>query len=105
MTLHSSIFQAYCYGHPCQVSLGQGSTARDASLVTISSRAARVQMNENAPLPSIGDLAELAPRFLDGVQIENIKARVVSISGSDLRLCFLQPLPMSGARLCQLTRR
>lgn len=101
----SSVFQAYCRNHPCAVLLGSSRQARCASLVTISSRMARILLEDPSEPPACGESAALAPRFLDGVQVPDIEGRIEVVSGKELQLSFSTPLTMPGSRLCQITRR
>ncbi|MGE4506466.1 MAG: hypothetical protein AB7D51_14050 [Desulfovibrionaceae bacterium] len=100
-----SVFQAFCTNHPCALHDTANGSGSRALLVSISSRSARVRLEELAPPPASGQRVRLAPNFRSDFHWEDIEARVDEVRGRVVRLRFASPLPLSGARLCQLTRR
>ena len=102
----SSVFQAICLDHPCEIGHLDGHV-QSADLVTISPRGARVRLAvPGDDAPPHGARVELRPRFVGAEpQAQSISARVDDVRQDVLLLSFTHPLPLTGHRLMELTLR
>lgn len=103
----SSFFQAYCWGHTCEVCSGSGSQTFPASLVTISCGSARLLLATDTPVHlTRGDRVRLHPRFSDqNTSWPAIESEVTEVRDREVTLRFAAQLAVTGHRLHRITTR